>query len=166
MDPQQLPLEPLIAPPAVSWWPLAPIWWITIAVILFAILAIIFYVYKKKKPNTMPEPIVKHAIDSFRKEALAELSTFEKPYQKPAGPWLQEINKLLKRICIARYPNENTKLLIGNDWLIFLSSKCPEANIQAYSLLVDKEYHPNYFLDNETIDHLYLSVEKWINHYV
>lgn len=165
MDPQQLPLEPLIAPPDVSWWPLAPIWWILIAVILLITLTIIVYIIHKKNKH---KPIIvdKQIIDPFRQEALKELNSFERPYQQPVGPWLQKINILLKRICITRYPTENTKLMIGKDWLIFLSSKCPEANIQAYSVLVDKEYHPDYILDNTTIDHLYSSIEKWINHYV
>lgn len=165
MDPQQLPLEPLIAPPDVSWWPLAPIWWMLIVSILLIILATLFYVWDKKKHKAKPR-IQKQTITPFRQEALDELKSFKKPYQEPTGPWLQKINILLKRICIRRYPDENIKLLIGKSWLVFLSNKCPESNIQAYNMLVDKEYHSNYFLDNETIDHLYLSVEKWINHYV
>ena len=164
MDPQQLPLEPLISPPDISWWPLAPIWWILIGFILFFLLTIVIYLWQKKNRNKKPLA-PEQIVDLFRKEALDELKSFQKPYQQPVGPWLQKINILLKRICITHYPNEQIRTLTGKDWLMFLSKKCQQANIQAYSMLVDKEYHPNYFLDNETIDHIYSSIETWINHY-
>ena len=31
MDPQQIPLRDLHLPDAISWWPLAPGWWLAIA---------------------------------------------------------------------------------------------------------------------------------------
>lgn len=165
MDPQQLPLEPLIAPPAVSWWPLAPIWWLGLGLLILLIIAVVIYRYTKKLTPKQPSlPTID--FDLRRQAALNELSNLTKPYQQKAGVWLQQLNDLLKRIAIIRYPTENPQALIGQAWLTFLNSKCPSAQIKLFPMLVEGEYHPNYYMDNKTIDELYLSVEQWITDHV
>lgn len=165
MDPQKLPLEPLIAPPPVSWWPLAPLWWIGIATLLILSITLLVYLCRHKLFHQQQKlPIID--IDVRRQAALKELKSFEKPYQKPTGEWLQQINALLKRLCITHYPNENIKILTGQPWLIFLDEKCPNAHIRLFPMLVDNAYQANYYMDDQTIDHLYSSIETWITHHV
>ena len=36
MDPEQIPLRDLHLPDAISWWPLAPGWWIVLGLALIA----------------------------------------------------------------------------------------------------------------------------------
>lgn len=164
MDPQKLPLEPLIAPPPVSWWPLAPIWWIGIAILLILVLLLAYLFCRKPIRQQQKRPVID--IDVRRQAALKELESFEKPYQKPTGEWLQHINALLKRLCITHYPNENTKVLTGQPWLNFLDSKCPQAHVKQFPMLVNNAYQANYCMDNQTIDNLYSSIETWITHHV
>lgn len=165
MEPQQLPLEPLIAPAPISWWPLAPIWWIILALVIIIIISILAYRFRKAVHRQKSKPPVID-FDIRRTTALQELKNLTKPYNQAAELWLQQLNSLLKRLCIARYPNENTKTLIGNAWLNFLDSKCPEAQIKLFPMLVMGEYQSNYHLDNKTIDALYSSLENWITHHV
>ncbi|AZS50851.1 DUF4381 domain-containing protein [Entomomonas moraniae] len=165
MDPQKLPLEPLIAPPPVSWWPLAPIWWIGIAILLTVFTILLIYLFRHKFLRQQPKPPVID-IDVRRQAALKELKSFEKPYQKPTEEWLQQINALLKRLCITHYANEKIQTLTGQPWLNFLDSKCPQAHIKQFPMLVDNAYQANYCMDNQTIDNLYSSIETWITHHV
>lgn len=165
MDPQKLPLEPLIAPSPVSWWPLAPIWWIVLSLLIIVIIGVLIYRFRKILYTAQPKlPVID--FDIRRQAALNELSKLPKPYQQTAGLWLQQINDLLKRLCIVRYPTENAKILIGQAWLNFLDNKCSEAQIKQFPMLVEGEYHPNYYMDDKTIDNLYSAVEKWITHHV
>lgn len=165
MDPQKLPLEPLIAPPDVSWWPLAPLWWIAIVLVCAIIIGLLTYLFRNKFARRQPKlPVID--IDVRRQAALNELSLLKKPYQIPAEQWLQQINALLKRLCINHYPTEHTKILTGQPWLNFLDSKYPEAHIKQFPMLVEKAYQENYRMDNETIDNLYSSIRTWITHHV
>ena len=45
MDPEQIPLRDLHLPEAIGWWPLAPGWWILIAIALVGLgfLIIVFW---------------------------------------------------------------------------------------------------------------------------
>ncbi len=46
------------------------------------------------------------ACEPQRQAALEELRGLPRPYDgAPAGPWLQALNALLKRLCRARYPD-------------------------------------------------------------
>lgn len=165
MNPEQLPLEPLIAPPPVSWWPLAPIWWVLLAVIILTILLIIG-LRLSKKYRTNHRKTSQIDIDIRRQAALTELANMIKPYDQAAGIWLQQLNNLLKRVCNVRYSTENSKILMGQAWLNFLDSKCPSAHIKQYTMLVEGEYQDNYHMDTVTIDALYSSLEEWITHHV
>ncbi len=167
MDPQQLPLEPLIAPPPVGWWPLAPIWWILMAGFALLILVIIVrrvITQRTNSPKTVTSPVT--TPDSMRQTALKVLNNLPIPYDQPAGEWLQHINDLLKRICNSQYPTENSKVLIGHAWLNFLDSKCPTAHINQFTMLVDGEYQANYCIDKTTLESLYSALEHWITYYV
>lgn len=166
MNPQDLPLEPLIPPTPISWWPLAPIWWVLIAFfIIVFIIKLISYLKKKLSKN---KPVIYPIIstDIQREAALNELKIFDKPYNKSAGPWLQEVNGLLKRVCNISYPNDKSKTLLGNAWLQYLNEKCPEAHLKQFPALIDGEYKANYMMDNKAIDDLHLAIENWINHHV
>lgn len=164
MNPQDLPLEPLIAPTAVSWWPLAPIWWIALTIII--LIAVIVFAYIKSKKTPKAKPMAQQMSATRRSAALAELALLSKPYNQPAGPWLQQLNTLLKRICYKQYPTIDTHTLLGTAWLAFLNDHCPEAKLDQYPMLVDGLYQDDYYLENNTIDTLNTAIETWINQHV
>lgn len=165
MNPEQLPLEPLIAPPPISMWPLAPIWWVLLAFIILVILLIIGSRLKKKYRTTSSK-VPQKDFDARRQAALTELAEMVKPYDQAAGTWLQQLNNLLKRVCNVRYPTENSKILMGQAWLNYLDSKYPKAQLKRYNFLIEGEYQDDYFMDKTTIDALYSSLEEWITHHV
>lgn len=165
MNPEDLPLEPLIAPPPVGWWPLAPIWWILIAITILIFIIVTIYRFRKYLKHKKPaQPIIE--FDVRRKAALNELAHLTKPYGQDAGEWLQQLNILLKRLCAIRYPNQNTHVLLGQEWLDFLDQHCPDAHIAQFPMLVDGLYRNNYQLDDQTIDALYSSIKYWITYHV
>ena len=47
----------------------------------------------------------------------------------PAGPWLQQLNALLKRLCRERYPDSGSHVLSSRAWLAFLDNRCPAAGL-------------------------------------
>jgi hypothetical protein len=157
-------LEPLRLPPEPVWWPPAPGWWL-LALILVA-LAFFLRHRRGRRPLThiaVAEPTTE---EDLRTTALAELAQLPRPYGGPAGPWLQALNALLKRLSRASYPDQLSQTLSGRDWLAFLDSRCPAAGLTRYMILVDGGYRPDCRLDDRTIDGLQDAVATWIRKHV
>ncbi len=118
-------LQPLILPTPISGWPPALGWW------LLALLVIILFSAWRyvKRSRTATKQVV--SSDPLRDSALQQLHALTKPYgDAQAGPWLQQINQLLKRICATRYPESASHTLSGREWLAFLDSRCPAAGFR------------------------------------
>ena len=86
-----------------------------------------------------------------------------RPYQgAPAGPWLQALNALLKRLCRARYPDSHSHTMSGRAWLAFLDNRCPAAGLTRWMILVEGTYRADCRLDDKAIDGLHQAVDIWI----
>ncbi len=158
-------LQPTIAPPAVPWWPPAPGWWLL--VILLPILCWAFWRLRRHLPWNKQHQLVKPALDPLRQTALNELAALSKPYGgAPAGPWLQQLNTLLKRLTRAHYPQDHSHTLSGRAWLAFLDSRCPAAGLTRWMILVEGGYRANCHLDDKAIEGLQQAVTIWIRKHV
>lgn len=154
-------LQPLILPSSISWWPPAIGWWL-LAVLLIVLLSAGLYLSRRRKAT---EQIV--SSDPLRDSALQQLHVLTKPYDGvQAGPWLQQINQLLKRICATRYPDSASHTLSGREWLAFLDSRCPAAGLSRWMILVQGAYQPDCRLDDKSIAQLQQAIETWIRKHV
>ena len=146
-------LEPLIAPPPIGWWPPAPGWWllaILLPLLLWGLIRLLRRLPKKRR-----EAAGEQGLDPLRMAALAELEQLAKPYDgAPAGPWLQQLNGLLKRLCRERYPHSHSHVLNSRAWLAFLDNRCPAAGLTRWMILVEGAYRPHCTLDDKAIDGL------------
>ena len=157
-------LEPLRLPPEVPFWPPAPGWWL---LVLVALAVALFLRHRHGRRPLMSAPVVAETSEEdLRSTALAELARLPRPYGAPAGPWLQALNALLKRLCRASYPDQISQTLSGRDWLAFLDSRCPAAGLTRYMILVDGGYRPDCRLEDRTIDGLQDAVATWIRKHV
>jgi hypothetical protein len=158
-------LEPLIAPPAVSWWPPAPGWWLLAAllpVLLWGLWRLRGRLSLKRVKADSAQPL-----DPLRQAALTELAQLPKPYDgAPAGPWLQQLNALLKRLCLSQYPDEHCKTLSGRAWLAFLDNRCPAAGLTRWMVLVEGGYRADCRLDDKAVNGLHQAVDTWIRKHV
>lgn len=154
-------LLPPIAPTPVSWWPPAPGWWL-LAVAVLVISGGMLWLLKRPRrlsPRHVPS-------DPLREAALEELQHLGIPYGREAGPWLQQINALLKRLCLRRYPHSQCQTLSGRAWLAFLDSRCPSAGLTRWMVLVEGAYRPNCLLDDKALESLRQAVDVWIRKHV
>ncbi|TWI53871.1 uncharacterized protein DUF4381 [Pseudomonas duriflava] len=158
-------LEPLVRPAPVAFWPLAPGWWLIAALVFLLALLVFWLCYRRPRPEsaggTVEEPL-----DVQRNAALAELNRLPRPYDQPAGPWLQALNMLLKRLCISRYPDSHCQSMNGRAWLAFLDTRCPAAGLTRWMVLVNGAYRPDCRMDDKAIDELHAAVAIWIRKHV
>ncbi len=154
-------LQPIILPEPISGWPPALGWWLLI--LLFIVVLVTGYtVIRYRKPKQPPL-----SSDPLRESALEQLYALAKPYSgEQAGPWLQQLNQLLKRICTIRYPEHTSHTLSGREWLAFLDSRCPAAGLTRWMILVQGTYQPDCRLDDKSITQLQLAIDTWIRKHV
>jgi hypothetical protein len=119
MQPQASPLDQLAdihLPDGVSWWPLAPGWWILLA--LLAITIVGFFIWRNRKQQNYYRVIAQH-----------QLAGIYADYQQTqdAGAYLQALSQLLRRTALTAYPNSFNASIKGKDWLHWLDSVCPAA---------------------------------------
>lgn len=157
-------LQPLMLPPAVSAWPLAPGWWAL--PVLVGVLAWGLWRSRARWQRAAAPERSELPLDPVRLEALAQLAVLPRPYDAPAGAWLQQLNALLKRLCRNHYPNANSHTLNGREWLAFLDNRCPAAGLTRWMILVEGVYKPECKLDDKAINGLYQSIDTWIRKHV
>lgn len=120
-----------------------------------------------QRRNTTPSTAAEPAQEEQILQALLQLQRL--PWPTPdtsAGPWLQQLNQLLKRVCAVRYAEEASHRLTGREWLAFLDSHCPAAGLTRWMILVEGGYQPNCHLDEGTVAGIYQAVEIWISKHV
>jgi hypothetical protein len=99
-DPASLDrLRDIAEPAAVSWWPLAPGWWVILAFVAIAIVFFTARIFLQWKAN------------AYRRAALRELETLTT---------VTEIHQLLKRTAIAAFPRDQVASLSGQAWCDWL----------------------------------------------
>lgn len=158
-------LQPLIDPPPVHWWPPAPGWWLL--AVLLPLLGWGLWHLLQRWRNRPRQVVREQALDPLRQAALDELAQLRKPYDgQAAGPWLQQLNALLKRLCRERYPDAGSHILSSRAWLAFLDNRCPAAGLTRWMILVEGAYKPQCTLSDKAITELDLAVATWIRKHV
>ena len=120
MNPEMMlsQLAPLREPAAISWWPLAPGWWMVLALSL-ALLTGLGLWLRERRLRT-----------AYRRIALAALDELR---SRDAGR--DELNWLLKAAALRAYPHEQVSRLHGAAWQQFLVSSCPKVASDAFAEL-------------------------------
>ena len=100
-------------PASVSWWPLAPGWWLLLSLILLGLVG--YYFWRKH-----------HARNYYRKLALHELHALNNEYQQQHDPaqYLQKLSVILKRTALSAQPVNFNASIKGDDWLAWLDAQC------------------------------------------
>jgi hypothetical protein len=88
-------LRDIVVPPPVSWWPLAPGWWILLAAI--GVIAVLLG----------RRAVRRWQGNAYRRTALAQLRESRSP---------ADVNTLLKRTALAAFPRVGVARLAGRSW--------------------------------------------------
>jgi len=115
MNENALPLRDLHLPDAIGWWPLAPGWWLVLAIVSAALGYLAWRLYKRWLFNAP------------RRYALRELARFEAEYLEHRNPVTlgKQLSELLRRGMLAYAPREEVAGLTGEEWLAWLDEGMP-----------------------------------------
>ncbi len=115
MDPNQLPLRDLHLPEPIGWWPLAPGWWVLIALALLGLGWLLLRAWRRWR------------FHAPRRYAIRALATAEAEYLGHRNPVVlgQQLSELLRRGMLAYAPREEVAGLTGESWLAWLDRDLP-----------------------------------------
>jgi hypothetical protein len=110
MDPEQIPLRDLHLPDGITFWPLAPGWWIVIALLLIG-LGIMLQRWLRAR-----------ARGAARRHALRQLDVIVSDYDvhRDLIAFGANLSELLRRTMLAYAPRSNVAGLTGEEWLGWL----------------------------------------------
>lgn len=117
---ESLPLRDIHLPEPISWWPLAPGWWILLASLIFIIS--IYFIVKKVRYSRR-----------LKRASRGEFEVIKNQYlnNKNDHQLVKQLSIFLRRACISFYPRQNTAGLTGESWLNFLDRTLADANKQS-----------------------------------
>lgn len=104
-------LRDIHLPAPISWWPLAPAWYVLFLVLLVVIVGI-FYTAKRYYQQQYP-----------KRQALILLKRYEQEWQTSQQSSLvfAQISELLRQVALMYFPRDEVASLQGEAWLTFLS---------------------------------------------
>ncbi len=146
---QDIPIRDIHLPEAISWWPLAPGWWVMLALII--LLIVLFWLTRRKKSTKDMRP-------SIHQQVMFELKNV---YQiKDDRLFVQKLSELLKRVAITKY-GRRASGLTGERWLKFLDSKWDKTSFTRGKgrVLLDLPYRKDPQSDRKALVGL---VKQWL----
>jgi len=110
MDPQAIPLRGLHLPEPVGWWPLAPGWWVLLAMLVIAC-GLLVRAWLRRRAHS-----------AARRKALRQLEESRSAFVYHGNPVVlgAEVSELLRRAMLAYAPRSEVAGLTGEDWLAWL----------------------------------------------
>jgi len=113
---QTLNLRDIHLPEPVSWWPIAPGWWLLAVTVL--LLLIVIFIGRKIYTSRQ-----------LKRDIAAELESIKQQFQKTQNKseLAKSLSVLLRRTSLTYYPEENIAGLTGEDWLAMLDNSWPDS---------------------------------------
>lgn len=109
---QALQLRDIHLPDSVSWWPLAPGYWIIL--IIIALLVVSAWLFRRWQHQQKLKQVIQ-----------VEFRRIERDYQQSndALRLTKELSVLLRRVSLACFPESDCESLVGERWLTFLDQQ-------------------------------------------
>lgn len=106
MDPKDIPIRDLKLPAEIGWWPLAPGWWVLLALLVIGLSLVTWFAYRRYVAN------------NARRFAHRELDRLAEEFKQHQD--LQQLGSglsaLLRRAVLAYAPRSEVAGLTGSDW--------------------------------------------------
>ncbi len=142
-------MHDITPPPPAPWWPLAPGWWLVLALVLALVAVVSLLAWRRYRNNA----VIREAL--IQLDALAQLAD---QARHPEPVWYTRLSRLLKQVARARYSDQNPGCLSGRDWSRFLAATGTDGE-DRWQELIRASYHP---CPDLSADEAILLARRWI----
>jgi len=129
MNPQDplAQLHPLREPQLIGWWPLAPGWWLLLALLLVVLAATAYWLWRRYQKR------------AYRRQAERQLDALRLAYQNDndSAAFVANVNRLLKATALVVYPRRTVAAASGEQWLALLNDTLADSG-------TDKTFTPEF----------------------
>jgi hypothetical protein len=132
-------LKPLIAPEPISWWPLAPGWWLVGAALLLTAISLLVWGWKRWKH---------HRNTRYQREALQLLETVDS---------VADIALIIRRVAISVLGRSRAATAAWH-------AICPSMDEKSLQLLAESQYKNHSSIAVDAIEHLRQQTKLWIQY--
>ena len=144
MNPDEIGIRDLHLPDAIGWWPLAPGWWVLIAVALTGL-----YFLLRRLAGA-------YAAGAARRHALKQLKAYSAAYLQHGNSVLfgSQLSELVRRTMLAYAPRGEVAGLTGEDWLAWLDRDLDRSHFAEGDgrALIEWPYrHPDSIVDKSDV---------------
>lgn len=143
-------LKDIHLPDPIGWWPLAPVWYLLMILIVLLIFACTFKLYQR------------HLNARAKYRALDLLNKYQEYYEKDNNAALASarISELLRRVALVYYPREEVASLHGDAWVEFLNRTAKGIDFNPVkSMLLESPFKS---AETVSLKPLFRSAEQWI----
>lgn len=154
-----LPIRDIHLPASVSWWPLAPGWWITLGLFVLAALVVYFLKFMKERRQ-------------LEQQVVEEFEGLVNEYRKTKDAYdlLASLSRLIRRVGITRFGHRRVAALTGTHWLNFLDEVLAATKSQSQlrfegelgELLIAGQYQKSGPIDENSLDRLLIVSKAWL----
>jgi len=149
-----LDLGPLYEPDPVTFSFNAPGWYFLLLVLVAFVL---FFGYQS---------IRKYIKNAYRRAALKYLRTIRSRFEElQDGACLNDVIILLKQVAIRTFGRDEVAELHGENWLVFLESKCKRVSFIHFQELISKSLYQEQLITKSEFSDLYEVSKKWIRYH-
>lgn len=143
-------LRDIHLPDPVGWWPMAPGWWMLIAISIAVLTVLLWWLWRR---------IV---AARAKKEALRLLKLYEQQSleEMNSARICARVSELLRRVALAYFPREHVAALHGQEWIDFLNKHSRNINFTAVqNLLLERAYQAQ---SQDNLKPLFTRARRWI----
>lgn len=142
-------LRDIHTPTPISFWPLAPGWYIVITVIVIVLALLGFLIWRQWRQRQRRRHILQRLVVLQQTQAIAQLSVF------------------LRRVALYRYPRQQVAGLQGKAWLAFLDTSLSKSNDSFFcselgELLLSAPYQKHTAIDKQQVERLFALAKQWV----
>ena len=144
-------LRDIHLPEAVSWWPLAPGWWILGALLIAGLAYTVHFFWQR------------HHAFTYRRQALQKIKQLPNNSQHQR---ITDLFVLLKRVAVSAYPELNLSSLSQAEFIDFLKKTCPKSGFDQLPNDWQKLFYAkDSDVSVQLVDQLVVSGTQWIKHH-
>lgn len=150
---EELPLRDIHLPDPVSWWPLAPGWWILLLLLITVISLLVYLVKRRDAKQRSPFSL-----------AVKALSEIEKKHSNNENPQvlIRDVSRFFRQLAVNIKPRSEVAAMTGNEWLTFLDGDMDKKPFTKGpgKVLIDAPYQKQAFVDKDELLNL---CHQWID---